>query len=127
MCTKRVFELRQNRGSIRRFWGLGNTRTLDDWTKIAENLDFEREKVDYIEKSWTVKWTIIFFFVNPGPKKKINRTTWTLWTNWTTWTKKGKFFVVLIFDMDGKMRNIFRPAFITRTEIKSRVNYKNHS
>lgn len=58
--------------------------------KIAENLNFEWEKVDYIEKSWTVKWTInFFFFVNPGPKKQINRTTWTLWTNWTTWTKKS--------------------------------------
>ena len=50
-----------------------------------------------------------------------------MWTNWTTWTKKGKFFVVLIFDMDGKMRNILRPGFITTTEIKSPVNYKNHS
>ena len=33
------------------FFIWGNTRTLDNWTKIAENLDFEREKVDlYREK-----------------------------------------------------------------------------
>ena len=49
-----------------KFLGLGNTWTLDDWTKIVENLDCEREKLDYIEKSWTFNWTIINFFVKPG-------------------------------------------------------------
>ena len=49
------------------FWeGLSNTWTLDDWTKIVEKLDIEREKLDYIEKSWTIGWTIIYFLVNPG-------------------------------------------------------------
>ena len=46
--------------------GRGNTWTLDDWTKIVEKLDVEQEKLDYIEKSWTFSWTIIYFLVNPG-------------------------------------------------------------